>query len=74
MFCKFKHWGIKDASSPYDFSMKLHENSRRIIAQLNYASAMGSLMYVMDSTRIDFAKAFPVCKHSRYTHKPDVEH
>ena len=72
MLRKSKHLAITDASSPYEFSMKLQENSRRIIAQLYYAAAVGSL--IMHSTQIDFAKAFPVCKLSRYTHKPDVEH
>ena len=43
-----------------------------MVAQLEYASAIGSLMYAMYSTRLDIA--FAVCKLSRLTSKPSVEH
>lgn len=69
---KFKHLNIKEASTPYDVSAKLSENSGRAIAQIEYASAIGSLMYAMHCTRPDIA--FAVCKLSRYTHNPSAEH
>ena len=69
---KFNHLGIKEANTPFDVSNKLIENSGRSVSQLNYASAIGSLMYAMHCTRPDIAYA--VCKLSRYTHNPSVDH
>ncbi|KAH9659333.1 hypothetical protein KPL70_023823 [Citrus sinensis] len=48
------------------------ENSGRVVAQLEYASAIGSLMYAMHCTRLDIA--FAVCKMPRFTSNPSVEH
>jgi hypothetical protein len=72
MLLKFQHLGIKEASTPYDSKFKLTENSGRAIAQLEYASAIGSLMYAMHCTRPDIS--FAVCKLSRYTNNPSTEH
>ncbi|KAH9765249.1 hypothetical protein KPL70_001801 [Citrus sinensis] len=63
---------ILEANTPYDSSIKLLENSGRVVAQLEYASAIGSLMYAMHCTRPDIA--FAVCKMSRFTSNPSVEH
>ncbi|KAH9669996.1 hypothetical protein KPL70_022027 [Citrus sinensis] len=63
---------ILEANTPYDSSIKLLENSGRIVAQLEYDSAIGSLMYAMHCTRPDIA--FAVCKMSRFTSNPSVEH
>ncbi|KAH9725877.1 hypothetical protein KPL70_008036 [Citrus sinensis] len=63
---------ILEANTPYDSSIKLLENSDRVVAQLEYASAIGSLMYAMHCTRPDIA--FAVCKMSRFTSNPSVEH
>lgn len=68
----YQHLGIKETSSPYDSSIKFPENNNKIVAQLEYASVIGSLMYAMHSTRPDLA--FAVCKLSRYTSKPSTEH
>ena len=48
---KFNHLGIKEANTPLDVSTKLVENSGRFVSQLDYASAIGSLMYAMHCTR-----------------------
>jgi hypothetical protein len=72
MLLKFQHLGIKEASTPYDSAFKLTENSGRAVAQLEYASAIGSLMYAMHCTRPDIS--FAVCKLSRYTNNPSMEH
>ncbi|KAG5527251.1 hypothetical protein RHGRI_028223 [Rhododendron griersonianum] len=72
MLLKFKHLGLKDFNTPFDSSIKLTENSGRAIAQLEYASAIGTLMYLMHCTRPDIA--FAVCKLSRYTSNPSREH
>ena len=69
---KFKHLGIKEANTPYDTSIKLVENTGRAVAQLEYASAIGSLMYAMHCTRPDIAYA--VCKLSRFTSNPGILH
>ena len=69
---KFNHLGIKEANTPFDVSNKLSKNTERSVGQLDYASAIGSLMYVMHCTRPDIA--FAVCKLSRYTIKPSIEH
>ena len=60
---KFKHLDIKEANTPYDVSSKLTGNSGRAVAQIEYA---------MHCTRPDIA--FTVCKLSRYTNNPSVEH
>jgi len=69
---KFNYLKFKEANTPYDSSIKLLENSGRVVAQLEYASAIGSLMYAMHCTRPDIA--FAVCKMSRFTSNPSVEH
>uniref|UniRef100_A0A2N9F059 CCHC-type domain-containing protein n=1 Tax=Fagus sylvatica TaxID=28930 RepID=A0A2N9F059_FAGSY len=50
----------------------LVENTRRAIAQLEFASAIGSMMYVMHYTRPDIA--FVVNRLSRYTSNPSAKH
>ena len=53
MLNKFSHLKIKEANTPYDVSFKLCENPGRAVAQIEYASAIGSLMYAMHYTRPD---------------------
>ena len=50
---KFDHLIIKESNTPYDLNLKLEGNMGRPIAQLEYASAIGSLMYAMHCTRPD---------------------
>ena len=47
----FEHIYIKEAYTPFDRSIKLGENTKRIIAQLEYVSAISSMMYAMHCTR-----------------------
>ena len=63
---------MKEASTPFDTSIKLVENTRRAVARLRYASAIGGLMYVMHYTRPDIAYA--VFKLSRFTSKRGTMH
>lgn len=72
MLIKFQHLGIKEANTPYDSAFKLNENTGRVVSQLEYASAIGSLMYAMHCTRPDIA--FAVYKLSRYTSSPSIDH
>ena len=67
---KFKHLNIKKANTSFDFSMKLNDYCDKAVAQLEYASAIGSLMYAMHCTRPNIA--FAICKLSRYTSKPNT--
>ncbi|RVW98791.1 Retrovirus-related Pol polyprotein from transposon TNT 1-94 [Vitis vinifera] len=69
---KFSHLKIKDANTPFDSSIKLEKNDSRSVAQLEYASAIGSLMYAAQCTRADIS--FAVSKLSRFTSNPSVEH
>ena len=69
---KFKHLNIKEANTPFDWSIKLGENTGKAIAQLEYASAIGSMMYAMHCTRLDIS--FLVGKLSRFTSNPSVDH
>ena len=42
---KFSHLKIKKVNTPFDPSIKLIKNDGRVVAQLEYAIAIGSLMY-----------------------------
>ena len=50
----------------------MSENTGRLVAQIEYASAIGSLMYAMYCTGLDIA--FTICKFSWFTSNPSVEH
>ncbi|GJY14156.1 retrovirus-related pol polyprotein from transposon TNT 1-94 [Tanacetum coccineum] len=69
---KFQHLNIEEANTPYELSCKLVENNGRAVAQIEYASAIGCLMYATHCTRPDIAYA--VCKLSRYTSNPSHDH
>lgn len=51
---KFNHIDIREANIPYDVACKLFGNSGRTISQVEYASAVGSLLHGMH-TRPDIA-------------------
>lgn len=72
MLEKFKHLNFKEVNTPFDPSVKLQKNNGRTVAQLEYASAIGCLMYLMQCTRPDIA--FAVSKMSRFTSNPNDEH
>uniref|UniRef100_A0A2N9J9T3 Reverse transcriptase Ty1/copia-type domain-containing protein n=1 Tax=Fagus sylvatica TaxID=28930 RepID=A0A2N9J9T3_FAGSY len=48
---KYKHLNVKEVNTPFDSNYKLVENTRKVIAQLEFASAIGSMMYAMHCTR-----------------------
>ena len=66
------HLKIKDANTPFDSSVKLEKDDGRAVAQLEYASAIGSLMYVVQCTRAGIS--FAIGKLSWFTSNPSVEH
>ena len=72
MLLKYKNLNVEEVNTPFDSNYKLVENIGRAIAQLEYASAIGSMMYAMHCTRPDVA--FAVNRLSRYTSSPSVEH
>ena len=55
-----------------DVNLHLSKNNGKSLSQQEYAQAIGSLMYVMNCTRLDIAYA--VSKLSRYTSNPGPEH
>ncbi len=57
MLLKYKHLNVKEVNTQFDSNYKLVENTGRAIAQLEFASAIGSMMYVMHCTRPDIAFA-----------------
>ncbi|RVW29686.1 Retrovirus-related Pol polyprotein from transposon TNT 1-94 [Vitis vinifera] len=61
---KFSHLKIKDANTPFDSSIKLEKNDGRSMAQLEYASAIGSLMYAAQCTRADISFAVSKLRYS----------
>ncbi|GJR58704.1 retrovirus-related pol polyprotein from transposon TNT 1-94 [Tanacetum coccineum] len=69
---KFQHLNIEEANTPYESSCKLVKNNGRAIAQIEYASGIGCLMYATHCTRPDIAYA--ICKLSRYTSNPSQDH
>ena len=50
MLGKFKHLRFKEVNTPFDPSIKLEKNKGRAVAQLEYAIAIGCLMYLMQCT------------------------
>ncbi|KAI3734277.1 hypothetical protein L6452_13742 [Arctium lappa] len=69
---KFQHLNIKEFNTPFDSSVKLDKNPGRAVAQLEYASAIGCMMYAMHCTRPDIA--FAVSRLSQYTSNPGPDH
>ena len=72
MLLKYKHFNVKEVYTPFDSNYKLVENTGRAIAQLEFASAIGSMMYAIHCTRPDIA--FAVNRLSRNISNPSTEH
>jgi hypothetical protein len=69
---KYKLLNVKEVNTLFDSNYKLVENTGRVIAQLEFASAIGSMMYAMHCTIPDIA--FVVNRLSRCTSNPSAEH
>lgn len=69
---KFNSFDVVPVSTPYDPSIHLTKNLGESVSQSEYAKVIGSLMYLMNSTRPDIAYA--VSRLSRYTHNPSNDH
>jgi hypothetical protein len=69
---KYKHLNVKKVNTLFDSNYKLVENTGRAIAQLEFASTIGSMMYAIHCTRLDVA--FAINRLSRYTSNPSAAH
>ena len=69
---KCKNLDIVPVKTPIDVNLHLSKNTGENKAQNEYASILGSLMYVMNCTRLDIACA--VSKLSRFTVRPNENH
>ena len=72
MLLKYKYLNVKEVNPPFDSNYKLVENTGRVIAQLKYASAIGSMMYAIHCIRPDVG--FAVNRLSGYTSSPSAKH
>ncbi|GJR84223.1 retrovirus-related pol polyprotein from transposon TNT 1-94 [Tanacetum coccineum] len=69
---EFRHLDIKECNTPFDTSVKLEVNSGHVVAQLEFASVIGSLMYAMHCTRPDIAFVRTCALQLTYTSYPGV--
>ncbi|GJU40682.1 zinc finger, CCHC-type containing protein [Tanacetum coccineum] len=69
---RFNYNECSPISTPMDPSVKLTPYKGMAISQLKYSQAIGSLMYVMTSTRPNIA--YVVGKLSKYTSNPNTQH
>ncbi|CAM8928284.1 unnamed protein product [Rhodiola kirilowii] len=69
---KYKYLDCHPVNTPFESSKHLLSNKGAPVSQLEYSRVIGSLMYVMTSTRPDIA--FAVGKLSRYTSNPSKDH
>ena len=72
LFDKFDKDESNIARTPVDINLHLSKNIGQNISQLEYSRIIGSIMYVMNCTRLDIA--YSVSKLSRYTSNPGVDH
>ncbi|XP_071917162.1 secreted RxLR effector protein 161-like [Coffea arabica] len=69
---RFNQMDCKLAVTPFDANCKLQKHKGDPIHQLEYSQVIGSLMYLMNSTRPDIA--YSVNRLSRYTSSPRYDH
>ncbi len=69
---KFNYFDMKEVSTPFDPNVRLKKNLGESISKHKYSQIIGSLMYLSNCTRPDISYA--VCKLSRYTCNPSLEH
>ncbi|KAL0537146.1 hypothetical protein IC582_026116 [Cucumis melo] len=69
---KFDSFDVSPVRTSYDASKHLNKNKRDSVSQPEYAKIIGSVMYLMNYTRLDIA--YDVSRLSRYTHNPNRYH
>ena len=69
---KFEHYDVFPYQVPYDQSVNLIKHEGDPLAQSEYAKIIGSLLHLMNFTRLDIAYA--MCRLSKYAHCPSNGH
>ncbi|XP_070030835.1 secreted RxLR effector protein 161-like [Nicotiana tabacum] len=69
---KFEYFNVTSVRTPFDANSQLNKNNGNPVAQFKYAQIIGSLMHLMNFISPDIA--YVVCRLSRYTHNPNMEH
>ena len=69
---KFDYFDDPPVMAPYDSSVQLLKNNGDRMSQSEYAKVIGSLIFLMNCTRLDIAYA--VSRPSRYSHNPSLDH
>ncbi|KAL4032876.1 hypothetical protein IC575_005959 [Cucumis melo] len=69
---KFDSIDVSPVRTPFDASKHLKKNKGDSVSQPEYAKIIGSMMYLMNYTRLDIA--YVVSRLSKYTHNPDRYH
>jgi len=59
-------------TTSYDPNMSLNRSNGDSVSQAEYAKVIGSVMYLMNYTRLDIA--YGVSRLSKYTHNHNSEH
>ncbi|KAK6144709.1 hypothetical protein DH2020_021529 [Rehmannia glutinosa] len=69
---KFNYSSVNPVSTPYDPTFKLRKNKGASVSQHKYSQIIGSLLHLMNHTRLDIA--YTVGRLARYTHSPNTSH
>ena len=69
---KFKEYEDSPVRTPIDVNLHLTKNKGQGIYQLEYLRIIGSLMYIMNCTRLDIA--YTISKLIRYNSNPREDH
>ena len=69
---KFKKYNDSPVRTPVDVNLHLTKNKGQGTSQLEYLRIIGSLVYIMNCTRLNIA--YSVSKLSRYTSNPGEDH
>ena len=69
---RFGHFDAKHVSTPYDVNTHLMKNRYDPVGQSKYAQIIGSLMHLINFSKLDIAHV--VCRLSIYTHNSDNDH
>ncbi|KAA3483458.1 Retrovirus-related Pol polyprotein from transposon TNT 1-94 [Gossypium australe] len=67
-----ENFDVIPVKTPFDPSIQLKRNEGKSVSQSEYAKIIGSVMFLMNHTWIDFA--YVVSRLNRYTHNPSSEH
>ena len=69
---RFGHFDAKPVRTPYDANTHLMKIRGDPVGQSEYAQIIGSLMHLMNFSRLNIAYA--VCRLGSYTHNPNNDH